>query len=75
MTQGIWYLRELAVREIIFSDNEQFPNNPDGIQCTENMRQKFVWIVPVSYANTLGVMSLKKGEQKSENLDWQTQDI
>ncbi|TRZ14627.1 hypothetical protein HGM15179_012468 [Zosterops borbonicus] len=43
MAQGIWYLRELAVPEIIFSDNEQFPNNLDSIQCTENMRQKFVW--------------------------------
>lgn len=38
MAQGIWFLRELAVLEIIFSDNEQFPNNPDRVQCTENMR-------------------------------------
>lgn len=34
MAQGVWYLRESAVLEIIFSDNEQFPNNPDSIQCT-----------------------------------------
>ncbi|RMC07428.1 hypothetical protein DUI87_16896 [Hirundo rustica rustica] len=53
MAHGIWYLRELAVPEIIFSENEQFPNNSDSIQCTENMRQKFVW-------NTT---SLKKARQ------------
>lgn len=33
MAQGVWYLRESAVLEMIFSDNEQFPNNPDSIQC------------------------------------------
>lgn len=79
MAQGIWCLRELAVPEIIFSDNEQFPNNLDSIQCTENMRQKFVWNRWVSYASSLGVMSLEKGEQKVEltyytwrNYDWHT---
>lgn len=48
MAQGVWYVRELAVPEIIFSDNEKFANNPESVQCTENMRQKFVWNVPAS---------------------------
>lgn len=57
-------LRELAVLEIIFPDNEQFPNNPDSIQCTQNM-----W----SCAKSLGVLAWKEGEEVGI-LVWQTPD-
>lgn len=37
--QGISYLRELAVLEVIVSNNEQFSTNPDNIQCTQNIAE------------------------------------
>lgn len=42
-------------------------SNPDNIQCTQNIWQKFLQSVPMSYANSLGVMSWKEGEQ---NVDY-----
>ncbi|RMC04158.1 hypothetical protein DUI87_18977 [Hirundo rustica rustica] len=37
MEQGIRCLRELAVLEIIFSEDERFPKSPDDVQCTSPM--------------------------------------
>lgn len=68
MEQAIWYLREFAVMEIIFSNNKQFPTDPDDIQCMQNIWQKFLQSVPVSYVNSLGVMPWKEGEQNVDNL-------
>lgn len=59
-----WCLRELALLEIIFSDNERFPNNPDSVHCTQNM-----W----SCAKSLGVLAWKEGEEEVGILVWQTQ--
>ncbi|XP_014739822.1 PREDICTED: uncharacterized protein LOC106857961 [Sturnus vulgaris] len=35
--QGIRFLRELAVLEIIFSEDERFPKSPDCVRCTSQM--------------------------------------
>ncbi|RMC01643.1 hypothetical protein DUI87_21656 [Hirundo rustica rustica] len=41
MEQGIRCLRELAVLEIIFSEDERFPKSPDDVQCTSQMWLRF----------------------------------
>ncbi|OWK61269.1 Sulfotransferase 6B1 [Lonchura striata] len=46
MEQGIRCLRELAVLEIIFSEDERFPKSPDCVQCTLQMWLKFAWLGP-----------------------------
>lgn len=63
-SESTWCLRELAVLEIIFPDNKKFPNNPDSIQCTQNM----------SCAKSLGVLAWKEGEEEVGILVWQTPD-
>ena len=64
MERGIQYLRELAMLEVIYNDpgNEQLPTDPDEVQCTQPMWQKFLRSVPPLYANSLAVMSWKDGE-------------
>ncbi|GAB0206672.1 hypothetical protein GRJ2_003132800 [Grus japonensis] len=64
MERGIQYLRELAVREMAYydPDNVQLPTDPDEVQCTQSMWQKFVRSAPSSYANSLAVMDWK-GEE------------
>ena len=64
MEKGIQYLRELAMLEVIYNDpgNEQSPTDPDEVQCTQPLRQKFLQHVPALYTNSLAVMSWKKGE-------------
>ncbi|GAB0207412.1 hypothetical protein GRJ2_003206800 [Grus japonensis] len=64
MERGIQYLRELAVQEMVYydPDNAQLPTDPDEVQCTRTMWQKFVWSVPSSYANSLAVMDWKGKE-------------
>ncbi|GAB0181635.1 hypothetical protein GRJ2_000628800 [Grus japonensis] len=44
MERGIQYLRELAVREMVYydPDNAQLPTDPDEVQCTRPMWRKFV---------------------------------
>ncbi|GAB0203766.1 hypothetical protein GRJ2_002842200 [Grus japonensis] len=44
MERGIQYLRELAVREMVYydPDNVQLPTDPDEVQCTRPMWRKFV---------------------------------
>ncbi|GAB0207598.1 hypothetical protein GRJ2_003225500 [Grus japonensis] len=64
MERGIQYLRELAVREMVYydPDNAQLPTDPDEVQCTQPMWWKFVWSTPSSYTNSLAVMEWK-GEE------------
>ncbi|KAM6366561.1 uncharacterized protein FN964_002630 [Alca torda] len=64
MERGIQYLRELAVREMIYYDldNADLPTDPDEVHCTRPMWRKFVRSAPSSYANSLAVMEWK-GEE------------
>ncbi|PKU30352.1 ubiquitin carboxyl-terminal hydrolase 4 [Limosa lapponica baueri] len=64
MERGIQYLRELAVREMIYYDldNAQLPTDLDAVQCTRPMWWKLVRSTPSSYANSLAVMEWK-GEE------------
>jgi len=64
MERGIQYLRELAVRELVYyePDNEQVPTDPDEVQCTASMWRKFVRSAPFSYANSLAIVDWK-GEE------------
>lgn len=66
MEQGIQYLREWAVLEAIYKDSkkEQFPINPDDIQCTQTMCWKFLWNTPVSCVSSLAVMLWTGGEKE-----------
>ncbi|RMC19389.1 hypothetical protein DUI87_03999 [Hirundo rustica rustica] len=52
MEQGIRCLRELAVLEIIFSEEERFPKSPDDVQCTSQMWLRFAWLGPEMYPVT-----------------------
>ncbi|GAB0209526.1 hypothetical protein GRJ2_003418300 [Grus japonensis] len=64
MERGIQYLRELAVQEMVYydPDNAQLPTDPDEVQCTRPMWQKFVRSAPSSYANSLAVIDWKSEE-------------
>ncbi|GAB0209275.1 hypothetical protein GRJ2_003393200 [Grus japonensis] len=64
MERGIQYLRELAMREMVYydPDNAQLPTDPDEVQCTRPMWRKFVWSAPSSYANSLAVIDWKSEE-------------
>ncbi|GAB0209028.1 hypothetical protein GRJ2_003368500 [Grus japonensis] len=64
MERGIQYLRELAVREMVYYDLDkvQVPTDPDEVQCTCTMWQKFVRSAPSSYANSLAVIDWKSEE-------------
>ncbi|XP_062465251.1 E3 ubiquitin-protein ligase AMFR isoform X1 [Pezoporus occidentalis] len=60
--RGIQYLRELAVLEVIYDDNEKLSKDPDEVRCTRYMWQKFVQSIPSLYADLLAVMMWKDGE-------------
>ncbi|XP_066054678.1 uncharacterized protein [Chamaea fasciata] len=62
--QGIRCLRELAVLEIIFSENERFPKNPDGVQCTSRMWLKFARLGPEMYSRYLATLQWREGEDR-----------
>ncbi|GAB0208759.1 hypothetical protein GRJ2_003341600 [Grus japonensis] len=64
MERGIQYLRELAVREMVYydPDNAQLPTDPDEVQCTRPMWRKNVRSAPSSYANSLAVIDWKSEE-------------
>ena len=64
MERGIQYLRELAVRELVYNepDDDQVPTDPDEVQCTASMWRKFVRSAPSSYANSLAVVNWKGKE-------------
>lgn len=59
--KGIMYLRELAVQEIIHSDPQTIAD-PDEVQCTRPMLQKFVWSAP-AYADLLETLDLGASEK------------
>jgi len=64
MERGFQYLRELAVRELVYCepDNDQLPTDPDEVQCTASMWRKFVQSAPSSYANSLAIVNWKDKE-------------
>jgi len=59
MKRGIQYLRELAVRELVYydTDDKQLPTDPEEVQCSQSMWRKFVWSAPSSHANSLAVVN------------------
>jgi len=69
MERGIQYLRELAVRELVYyePDDEQVPIDPDEVQCTASMWRKFVRNAPSSYAHSLTVVNWKGREAPTVN--------
>ena len=64
MEKGIQYLRELAVREMVYydPDDRQLPTDPDEVQCARPMWRKFVRSAPSSYAHALAVVDWKDEE-------------
>ena len=62
----IWkgYLRELAVRELVYyePDDEQLPTDPDEVQCSQSMWRNFVRSAPSSHANSLAIIDWKGKE-------------
>ena len=69
MERGIQYLRELAVREIVYydPDNAQLPTDPDEVRCTRPMWRTFVQSTPSSYASALAVMDWTDEEGPTAN--------
>ncbi|GAB0209940.1 hypothetical protein GRJ2_003459700 [Grus japonensis] len=63
MERDIQYLRELSVQEMVYYDldNTQLPTDPDEVQCTRPMWQKFVRSA-LLYVNVLAVMDQKGKE-------------
>ncbi|RMC05494.1 hypothetical protein DUI87_18687 [Hirundo rustica rustica] len=64
MEQGIRCLRELAVVEIIFSEDERFPKSPDDVQCTSQMWLRFARLGPEMYSRYLATLQWREGEDK-----------
>jgi len=62
---SIQYLKELAVRELVYyePDNAQVPTDTDEVQCTQHMWKKFVRSTSSSYANSLAVIDWKGEEE------------
>ncbi|RMC19851.1 hypothetical protein DUI87_03416 [Hirundo rustica rustica] len=61
MEQGIRCLRELAVLEIIFSEDERFPKSPDDVQCTSQMWLRFARLGPEMYSRYLATLQWREG--------------
>ncbi|RMB91805.1 hypothetical protein DUI87_31733 [Hirundo rustica rustica] len=64
MEQGIRCLRELAVLEIIFSEDERFPKSPDDVQCTSQMWLRFAQLGPEMCSRYLATLRWREGENK-----------
>ncbi|RMC21170.1 hypothetical protein DUI87_02028 [Hirundo rustica rustica] len=64
--QGIQSLREMAVVEIVFSDDLN-TRNPDLVPCTPVMWQKLVRLGPQEYSSALAIM--KRDETEETVLD------
>ncbi|RMC18039.1 hypothetical protein DUI87_04917 [Hirundo rustica rustica] len=64
--QGIQRLREMAVVEIVFSDDIN-TRNPDLVPCTPVMWQKLVRLGPQEYSSALAI--IKRDETKETVLD------
>ncbi|RMC21209.1 hypothetical protein DUI87_02067 [Hirundo rustica rustica] len=69
MEQGIQCLRELAVLEVIFSEDERFPKSPDDVQCTSQMWLRFARLGPEMYSRYLATLQWREGEDKVEERD------
>ncbi|RMC10289.1 hypothetical protein DUI87_13091 [Hirundo rustica rustica] len=69
MEQGIRCLRELAVLEIIFSEDERFPKIPDDVQCTSQMWLRFARLGPEMYSRYPATLQWREGEDKVEERD------
>ncbi|XP_054671609.1 uncharacterized protein LOC129202590 [Grus americana] len=56
--EGIQYLRELAVLEVIYSDldDEEVSKDPEDVLCTRAMWRKVIQSAPASYSNSLAAM-------------------
>ncbi|RMB92962.1 hypothetical protein DUI87_30610 [Hirundo rustica rustica] len=64
--QGIQRLREMAVAEMVFSDDIN-TRNPDLVSCTSVMWRKLIRLGPLEYASALAVM--KREDMKETVLD------
>lgn len=64
MEQGVRCLRELAVLEIVFSEDKGFPKSPDGVQYASQMWLKFAQLGLVVYSCYLATLQWRKGEDK-----------
>ncbi|RMC21226.1 hypothetical protein DUI87_02084 [Hirundo rustica rustica] len=60
--QGIQSLREMAVMEIVFSDDLN-TRNPDLVPCTPVMRQKLIRLGPQEYSSALEIMQQDDTEE------------
>ncbi|KAJ7412559.1 Gag polyprotein [Willisornis vidua] len=56
--EGIQYLRELAVLEVIYGDlkNDNVSKDPEDVPCTMAMWRKVIQSAPASYSNSLAAM-------------------
>ncbi|GAB0208818.1 hypothetical protein GRJ2_003347500 [Grus japonensis] len=56
--EGIQYLRELAVLEVIYSDldDEEVSKDPEDVLCTRATWRKVIQSAPASYSNSLAAM-------------------
>ncbi|RMC17806.1 hypothetical protein DUI87_05473 [Hirundo rustica rustica] len=72
MEQGTRCLRELAVLEIIFSEDERFPKSPDDVQCTSQMWLRFARLGPEMYSRYLATLQWREGEDKLKNNRYQS---
>ena len=56
--EGIQYLRELAVLEVIYSDldDDEVSKDPEDVLCTRAMWRKVIQSAPASYSNSLATM-------------------
>ncbi|GAB0208274.1 mitochondrial enolase superfamily member 1 [Grus japonensis] len=56
--EGIQYLRELAVLEVIYSDldDDEVSKDPEDVLCTWAMWRKVIQSAPASYSNSLAAM-------------------
>ncbi|GAB0204503.1 hypothetical protein GRJ2_002915900 [Grus japonensis] len=75
--RGIQYLRELAVWEMVYydQDNVQLPTDPDEVQCTQPMWWRFVQSAPLSYAKSLAVLAWKDKVNEVAGQLWQYKKI
>lgn len=64
MEQGIRCLRELAVLEIIFSEDNGFPKSPDGVQYASHTWLKFAQLGSEIYSCYLATLQWREGEDK-----------
>ncbi|RMC19635.1 hypothetical protein DUI87_03196 [Hirundo rustica rustica] len=62
MEQGTRCLRELAVLEIIFSEDERFPKSPDDVQCTSQMWLRFARLGPEMYSRYLATLQWREDD-------------